>query len=151
VDGATAAQAFHWFDTDRAYPELHRVLRPGGTFAVVLNRRIVETPAQAAMDALRTPLRRGTPSWDDHSWEATLEDPPGFDPRPGPRVRHDHELPLELAVARVASTSFVASLPEDERQEVLDEARRRFAAIAVGDSVTFTYDAEVTWLRREAT
>ncbi|KAJ7723273.1 S-adenosyl-L-methionine-dependent methyltransferase [Mycena maculata] len=33
VDIVTAAQSAHWFDWTRAWPELHRVLKPGGTFA----------------------------------------------------------------------------------------------------------------------
>jgi len=32
-DLVTAAQAFHWFDRTRFYPELERVLKPGGLFA----------------------------------------------------------------------------------------------------------------------
>ncbi|GAA1821105.1 hypothetical protein GCM10009682_46530 [Luedemannella flava] len=31
VDGMVAAQAYHWFDPDRARAEIARVLRPGGT------------------------------------------------------------------------------------------------------------------------
>src|SRR5207249_12201497 len=30
VSAAFAGQAYHWFDRDRALPELHRVIRPGG-------------------------------------------------------------------------------------------------------------------------
>ncbi len=30
ADGITVASAMHWFDLDRALPEFHRVLRPGG-------------------------------------------------------------------------------------------------------------------------
>lgn len=33
-DGAVCAQAFHWFDADRAYAELVRVVKPGGPIAV---------------------------------------------------------------------------------------------------------------------
>jgi SAM-dependent methyltransferase len=34
VDLVTAAQALHWFDTDRFYAEVRRVLKPGGVVAV---------------------------------------------------------------------------------------------------------------------
>jgi SAM-dependent methyltransferase len=37
VDAAFAAQAFHWFDRERAVPELHRVVRPGGGLALLWN------------------------------------------------------------------------------------------------------------------
>lgn len=37
VDGAFAAQAYHWFDRERAVPEIHRVVRPGGGLALLWN------------------------------------------------------------------------------------------------------------------
>jgi SAM-dependent methyltransferase len=37
VDAVLAGQAAHWFDLDRAFPEIARVLRPGGVFAGLWN------------------------------------------------------------------------------------------------------------------
>jgi SAM-dependent methyltransferase len=37
VDAVVAGQAYHWFDADRAHPEIVRVLRPGGIFAALRN------------------------------------------------------------------------------------------------------------------
>ncbi len=37
VDAVLAGQAAHWFDLDRAMPEIARVLRPGGVFAGLWN------------------------------------------------------------------------------------------------------------------
>lgn len=43
-DVVVAAQALHWFDLDRALPEIARVLRPGGRLAVVWNQRDEKIP-----------------------------------------------------------------------------------------------------------
>ncbi|MGH3899687.1 MAG: class I SAM-dependent methyltransferase [Pseudonocardiaceae bacterium] len=37
VDAVLVGQAFHWFDPDRALPEIARVLRPGGVLAAIGN------------------------------------------------------------------------------------------------------------------
>jgi SAM-dependent methyltransferase len=39
VDAIVCAQAFHWFDPVRVVPEFDRILRPGGTIALVWNNR----------------------------------------------------------------------------------------------------------------
>ena len=41
IDLVVAAQAFHWFDPDRAGMEFQRILRPGGWVALVWNERLV--------------------------------------------------------------------------------------------------------------
>jgi SAM-dependent methyltransferase len=39
VDAVVAGQAWHWFEPDRAIPEIARVLRPGGVLGLVWNSR----------------------------------------------------------------------------------------------------------------
>jgi SAM-dependent methyltransferase len=49
VDAAFAAQAFHWFDRERALPEFQRVLRPGGGLALIWNWWDERDPLQAEL------------------------------------------------------------------------------------------------------
>jgi SAM-dependent methyltransferase len=52
VDAAFAGQAFHWFDPQRALPELHRVIRPEGGLALLWNWWDERDPLQAELGRL---------------------------------------------------------------------------------------------------
>ena len=43
VDFVTAAQAFHWFDPEKARAEFTRILKPGGYIALIWNERQLDT------------------------------------------------------------------------------------------------------------
>ncbi len=82
ADVVTVAQAFHWFELDRALPEIHRVLRPGGHLALFWNSRDLDDPLQAALERLLQPLRRSVVAQQEHDWRgavaaARCSDPPG--------------------------------------------------------------------------
>jgi SAM-dependent methyltransferase len=48
VDAVTAFQAFHWFANDEALAEIRRIVRSGGTAALILNERDPGDPFTAA-------------------------------------------------------------------------------------------------------
>ena len=55
-DVVTAGQAFHWFEAERALPEIARVLRPGGTLGLVWNLWNDEHEVVARLFALLPPF-----------------------------------------------------------------------------------------------
>jgi SAM-dependent methyltransferase len=52
VDAAFAGQAFHWFDPERALPELHRVIRPSGGLVLLWNWWDERDPLQRELGRL---------------------------------------------------------------------------------------------------
>lgn len=52
VEAVFAGQAYHWFDRERALPELHRVMRAGGGLVLLWNWWDERDPLQAELGAL---------------------------------------------------------------------------------------------------
>jgi SAM-dependent methyltransferase len=141
ADAVTVAQAFHWFDGPAALAEIHRILRPAGRLALVWNVRDLDHPIQRAVEDLFAPYRGDTPSHRSGRWRRALDETELFRlaaHRDFPNVQH---LGAEALVRRVASTSFIANLPDAERNRVLDKARR----IAAGqpEPFAFPYTTEI--------
>ena len=140
ADGVTVAQAFHWFDGPAALREIHRVLRPGGALALVWNRRLEDDPANHAIEALLAPHRPGTPSHRDDAWRAAFEECADlFGALEESRFAHRQTLDSDGMADRIGSISFVASLPQGERDELVDAAR----ALAASGPVTIPYRTQV--------
>jgi SAM-dependent methyltransferase len=51
-DAVVTGQAFHWFDLERALPEIVRVLAPGGRIVVIHNERDKRIPWVRRLDAM---------------------------------------------------------------------------------------------------
>ena len=139
ADLVTVAQAFHWFDGDAALAEIQRVLRPGGRLALVWNRRVTEDPVNRAIEAILGPHRAEVPThrWDN--WRATFERTTLFGPLEEHVFPSEQHLDADGMADRIGSISFIASLPDEERAKVLEEAR----ALAAGGPVTVPYRTEV--------
>ena len=133
VDGITVGQAFHWFETEAALAEMHRVLRPGGGFALLWNQLNQDDPLLGAVDDLlrpRDPARRSR--WRDRYDSqrfGPLEEEAFYEVRP---------MNADQLAAWVASTSRVIAAPTAEQAEI-DREVRRLAAVHGGVVTIRTY------------
>jgi ubiquinone/menaquinone biosynthesis C-methylase UbiE len=127
-DAVTAATAFHWFDAERAVPEMRRVLRAGGTVGLITNIRDENVPwikalseiigSESAMGATLGGAE-GMPA----EFKAKLEGGGHFTDMEHATFAYEQELSEEQLVALVESRSYIAILPPDEKNEVLMRVR----------------------------
>lgn len=113
-DVVVVAQAFHWFDHDRAFPEIARVLKPGGRLAVTWNLRDERIPWVRRLGALLG-------AQDSHRSDEALVTTPHFGFVEETTFRHwqvvDRQSIQDLALSR----SNLAVLDDDERAARLAE------------------------------
>jgi ubiquinone/menaquinone biosynthesis C-methylase UbiE len=123
VDALFVAEAFHWFDMDRAPAEIARVLRPGGHLAVLFNRldgdeadwmkELFEVVKAHGLPDRRTP--RVVP------WREALE--AQFGKLEEEEGGHEHTADREELIAQLASFSWIGGLPPDRLAAALAAAR----------------------------
>jgi SAM-dependent methyltransferase len=128
LDALVAAQAWHWFDHDRAIAEARRVLRSGGGLSLLWNARDRSEPWVDAVWQIMDRVEKHAP-WRDHeNWrDSAFREMPGFGDVSRAEFVHRQPITPEGVVQRVASVSHVAVLPAAERDAVLDEVRQVLA------------------------
>jgi ubiquinone/menaquinone biosynthesis C-methylase UbiE len=132
VDAVIAAQAFHWFDAPRAVAEIARVLKPGGGLGMIWNVRDERVPWVAEVTAITEPHRAGTPTHRTRHWVPAFAASEAFTPLVERTFSYEQHLAPERAVDRVLSVSFIAALPEAERDVVANQVR----AVLASDEAT---------------
>jgi len=117
VDMVIVAQAWHWVDPERAVPEVARVLAPRGRLALLWNRRVEDEEWVADLSTIIG--SRGTPGSSRHFPEIG----PPFGPVERRSVHWVHRLSRAGMVDWVASRSYVITLPDERRRDVLGRVR----------------------------
>ncbi|MCW3067618.1 MAG: smtA [Solirubrobacterales bacterium] len=120
VDGVLAADAFHWFDEQRALPEIRRVLTAGGGVGILRTLPVLDRPWAVELGALVTRSRQEHPAFGDRGAAAALEEDAAFGPVLEQTVTTTRTSDREGLVAWIASFSWIATLDAEERGELLE-------------------------------
>jgi SAM-dependent methyltransferase len=115
VDAVLVAQAWHWFDPQRAVAEVARVLRPGGRLGLLWNVRD---------ERLGWVKDFGRIVGLEHDWaNATVVLPEPFTDVQTHQVEWTNYVTPQALIDYVASRSYCITSPADVRTRTLDEVR----------------------------
>jgi SAM-dependent methyltransferase len=141
-DALTCAQSFHWFATEPALEEIHRILKPGGELGFVWNVRDDSVDWVAAIADIISPYEGDAPRYSKGDWRraftgrlfSELEESCFAYEHMGP--------PARVILDRSLSVSFIAALPDDEKSLVREKLNKLISthpAIKGREIISFPY------------
>ena len=128
---ATVGQAFHWFSTETALPELARVLRPRGRLGLIWNFRDLASPMVQAVEEIVSPLAGNSPTWRGvKSWETVVETWGPFRLLLQRSLSWERERTAQEIIDGVLTRSYVAALPAGDQAQLSDLLKARLSGWA---------------------
>jgi SAM-dependent methyltransferase len=143
-----AAQAFHWFQGPAALQEIDRVLQPGGKLGLIWNARDESVDWVAQLEELTHIHEKGAPRYRTGAWQKAFERTELFTPLQVVHFRYAQVGGHEMVIDRIASSSFIAAMPEVEKNQVFDQVRELLSThpqTRGKRTIEFPYRTDVFW------
>jgi SAM-dependent methyltransferase len=128
VDAVVVGNAFHHFDRSSAFAEIHRVLRPTGVLALfwawpLEDEQRAMPGMEEIYDAVEAARGANEIATAYRSWSEIPADATGFGAFERRGFRVTHEFPSSRLADLYATSSDIASMPSETRDELLDRIR----------------------------
>lgn len=150
VDLITVAQALHWFDLPRFWPEAKRVLKPGGVLAFWgYNWPVVRPEVDAVMEALKAEL---APFWPKRSallHEGYASIAPPLPELACPALEASAHWTLDDYLGHLRSWSATRYHREQTGRDIARQFQPAFAAAWSGDRIPVTWPLVFRTFRKE--
>lgn len=145
IDLIVAAQAFHWFDPDRARAEFARILKPAGYLTLIWNDRRKDSTLflrdyEFLLQRYGTDYNQARHENIDAAVIAAFFAPERCELR---TFTNSQQFAFAGLEARLLSSSYTPAANDPARPEMLAELRRIFDAHQKDGSVEFEYDTRV--------
>lgn len=145
ADAVVCAQAFHWFSTEAALAEIHRVLKPDGRLGLVRNVRDESVDWVAAITDIITPYEGDTPRFHTGRWREAFTGEYFSEPEMTCFPYSHVGSPQEVIMDRFLSVSFIAALPEASKAVVAAQLQALIdthPSLKGRDTVAFPYQTQ---------
>ncbi|MDR9879363.1 class I SAM-dependent methyltransferase [Pseudomonas allii] len=145
ADAVVCAQAFHWFSTEAALAEIHRVLKPDGRLGLVWNVRDESVDWVAAITDIITPYEGDTPRFHTGRWRDAFSGKYFSQPEVTCFPYSHVGSPQEVIMDRFLSVSFIAALADEPKARVTAQLQALIdthPALKGRDTVAFPYQTQ---------
>ncbi|MCF5173295.1 class I SAM-dependent methyltransferase [Pseudomonas canadensis] len=145
ADAVVCAQAFHWFSTEAALAEIHRVLKPDGRLGLVWNVRDESVDWVSAITDIITPYEGDTPRFHTGRWREAFTGKYFSEPEMTCFPYSHVGSPQEVIMDRFLSVSFIAALPEASKAVVTAQLQALIdthPSLKGRDTVAFPYQTQ---------
>jgi ubiquinone/menaquinone biosynthesis C-methylase UbiE len=153
ADAVVCAQAFHWFATEAALAEIHRVLKPDGKLGLIWNVRDDTVDWVAAITKIISPYEGDAPRYYKGEWRHPFAGRL-FTDLDEECFAYQHIGTAQTVILdRFLSVSFIAALPDYEKSKVADRLNDLISshpAIRGRESIVFPYQTHAYSCRRRA-
>ncbi len=145
VDIITCAQAFHWFDREKAKQEFHRILKPNGCLVLVWNER--KTGPSQFLQLFENLLKTYSPDYGqvthrliDTKVLTEFYSPSTFNTA---TFSNSQDFNLEALKGRLLSSSYAPNAGHPNHKPMMAEIEQIFAAHNISCKVRFEYKTQV--------